>query len=72
MKTQDGKILKYCKQACPKCGEHKVKKYFYGEPAMAVLPPKYKDGGCCIDTESPKWHCNACQHEWGKVNLDEE
>ena len=26
-------------------------------------------GGCCVEDESPAYHCNSCGHDFGKQTL---
>lgn len=51
---------------CPKCGAKNVKYIMYGLPAD---PLDIRDdvilGGCCVDDDSPDWHCEDCRWEWG-------
>lgn len=60
------------KPSCPECGSGDVAYIMYGYP----LPEEYYStafrqrladgeivfGGCVIDPDSPKWHCNNCGH----------
>jgi hypothetical protein len=42
----------------------------YGMPPVEMWEEskngKFVLGGCCISDESAKWHCQACQYEFGK------
>ena len=61
----------YYKSTCPKCGAKKVKRLVYGlidDPF--ALGPKEVPGGCCISENSPKWYCEACEHEWGNIDIN--
>ena len=58
---------------CPKCGNDSIAEILYGmvSPCDEGLNKKLDTGeiflgGCCIDNDSPQWHCNSCDHEWGK------
>jgi len=58
-------------QVCPRCGAVRGAEIVYGLPdvsslAYGVKPRGYVLGGCMTDPDSPKWHCLACKHEWGK------
>ena len=63
------KIGKYFNFPCGKCGKKKVKLIAYGMPAGPdSFAPNEIIGGCIIEEDSPKWHCENCGHEWGKVD----
>lgn len=55
---------------CPSCGSTNISEYLYG---LVILDPekdmdKYKNivfGGCCIKSDSPKYHCRDCENDWG-------
>jgi hypothetical protein len=32
----------------------------------AIDRGEIESGGCCIEPDSPKWHCKDCEHEWGR------
>lgn len=56
---------------CPKCKSEKVVKIVYGYIVnMEECKKEIEDGiitlgGCCTSDDSPKWHCNSCNHEFG-------
>jgi hypothetical protein len=56
---------------CPKCGSRNVAQILYGLVQMNDELKQRLDkreitlGGCCVDTDSPSWECNECQHHWG-------
>lgn len=58
---------------CPACGSAKVVVIVYGLPLPKAFEMEEKGlvklGGCCIDDDSPRWHCNDCQHDWGKMKI---
>ena len=57
-------------EKCPRCGSTLTAHIMYGMPAMdAELERQIADkqifiGGCCIDTDSPKFHCFECDHNF--------
>lgn len=55
---------------CPQCQSHKVISIMYGMPTMEAFEEaeegKLIIGGCCIDQDSPSYHCQACGHEFGR------
>jgi hypothetical protein len=62
------------KSFCPKCRSVKVLRIAYGyfDPVYVISGQEEKEdntifyGGCEIMLgESPAWHCDACNHEWG-------
>ena len=61
---------------CPQCQSKKVVPILYGMPTMEAVEEseagKLFIGGCCIGDESPKWHCQDCEHEFGKHLSTEE
>jgi len=54
---------------CPLCVSNKVVPIMYGMPSVEMWEEsklgKFELGGCCISEDSPKWHCQACGHEFG-------
>jgi len=58
---------------CPKCGSDSIAEILYGLPAYDeqmerdLEAGKIVLGGCCIFDDSPRWHCNKCEHEWGSI-----
>jgi tetratricopeptide (TPR) repeat protein len=56
---------------CPACGSAAVARILYGYPRFTdELNQRLAEGtvalgGCCIDKDSPDWHCNHCGYEWG-------
>ena len=65
-KTEKKKIV------CPKCGSEDVAHILYGLPLYdktlknALEKGEIHLGGCCIDADSPAYHCNQCGEEFGK------
>lgn len=63
-------IHKKVKLTCPKCNSDNFQEILYGY----VNPDTTNDsdilGGCVIDEDSPRWHCESCQHGWGKLELN--
>ncbi|MFZ0430105.1 MAG: hypothetical protein WAO20_18450 [Acidobacteriota bacterium] len=62
---------------CPQCGSEQVIRIVYGLPsaALSAQAERYEVhlGGCCIEEESPEWHCRACGHAFrllSQVELD--
>ena len=58
---------------CPLCGKSDhVVRILYGLPTSEAWEEaktgKLHIGGCCIDSDSPKWHCKSCNKEFGKIN----
>ena len=55
---------------CPLCVSNKVVPIMYGMLPVEMWEESKKGkfvlGGCVISNESPKWHCQACGHEFGK------
>ncbi|NYT00902.1 MAG: hypothetical protein GKB99_04185 [Methanocellales archaeon] len=56
---------------CPGCGSENVAKIIYGwipnltdDLEEDFHAGKIHLGGCCVRPD--KWHCNECEHEWGK------
>lgn len=49
-----------------------VARITYGLPAAPSEAMKRGEeicGGCCIENDSPLWHCGNCGHNWGRVQL---
>ncbi len=61
---------------CPYCGpgDH-VALIVYGYPGWSRPrpdgtypdPPRGHHAGCVVRDDSPKWHCDRCGAEWGRV-----
>ena len=56
---------------CPICGSTNVAKYLFG---LIAYDEKLEEqlekneiilGGCCIEKDSPKFHCNECEEDFG-------
>ncbi len=62
--------------SCPKCSSVNTCKISYGYPGdeeeylKLVAEKKIYPGGCCIDADSPSYHCNDCENRWGKLDSD--
>ena len=58
---------------CPKCGSKNIGRYIYGlllfsdELLKEVDSGKIILGGCCIMDDAPKYHCNACNEDFGYI-----
>lgn len=61
------------KIACPFCGSENYARYSYG---MHILDKELEEklnkgeiilGGCCISPDSPKYHCNSCNKDFGST-----
>lgn len=61
---------------CPFCGSHNVAKILWGEPIFTEdLERELKSktvvlGGCCIAFDSPEYHCNDCNKDFGEIKLN--
>ena len=61
---------------CPECGAENVAVILWGMPAFTEELQQQIDagsvylGGCCISANSPKYHCNNCRAEFGRIDLD--
>jgi hypothetical protein len=66
-------LLGLYRKNCPKCGSNRPIPIEYGEPGSEMEKAweegRIQLGGCCIESDSPKWHCKDCKHEWGFYNL---
>ena len=62
---------------CPKCHSNNVAEILYGEVVLdtelaeALENGEVFLGGCCIFSDSPKYHCNDCKHEFIKPLKDD-
>lgn len=57
---------------CPRCSGTSIAEILYGMPNWDLVDNDIKAGnlvlgGCNIDFGPPAWHCNSCQHRWGKI-----
>lgn len=61
---------------CPICGSTNIASYLFGMPAYdEELEEKLANnevvlGGCCIMPDSPAYHCNECEEDFGKYMRD--
>jgi len=59
------------KPTCPQCQSKKVIPIIYGMPTEETFNEadagKFVLGGCCINEESPEWHCTDCLCEFSTV-----
>ena len=67
-KYRDGK-------KCPEClGEESIVNIEYGYPGEKMRKKhdkgEIKLGGCTIEEDNPYYHCNKCEHEWGREYYD--
>ncbi len=59
---------------CLNCNSENVSEIFYGYPGdmelylKLVADKKIHPGGCTINADSPKWHCNKCGDQWGQIS----
>lgn len=66
------------KPSCPKCASKDTCPIFYGYPSdeeeylQLVAEKKIHPGGCCIDSDSARFHCNNCEFQWGKYRNPDE
>lgn len=51
---------------CPCCDADRVVPVLYGEPSVQPANDE-QIGGCVVAVDSPRWHCRACGHLWGKL-----
>jgi hypothetical protein len=57
--------------SCPNCSSPKIAEILFGFPNdIESIQSKLDSGelilgGCDVSTDSPKWHCLECRHEWG-------
>ena len=61
------------RQPCSNCGSELVIEISYGFPDPdADYPKSYYNGGCCIDENTPKYHCTSCENNFGSVFSNQE
>jgi hypothetical protein len=59
---------------CPKCHSLNLKEYAYGlrrfasEAERATFLKTYIDAGCVIADDAPTYHCEDCQHDFGRMS----
>ena len=61
--------------SCPQCCSLSVVPIVYGKPSEDLVQSMKAGllalGGCIIENNSPTWHCNNCNSEWGDFQEDE-
>jgi len=56
---------------CPKCNSELVLNITYGYPSPEAFEDKsFYSGGCCVDDESPAYHCTSCGYDFGKIDFN--
>ena len=59
---------KQYKRECPHCKSINVVNIMYGYPGPGAVQDsdegKVHLGGCIVDIDNPKWHCNDCERDW--------
>lgn len=59
---------------CPKCGSTRVVPYLYGMPSAEAWEEEKRGrlvlGGCCINEDSPDFHCKICGNDWVDPSAD--
>lgn len=57
---------------CAKCQSKEVVSILYGLPTREAFKDasegKLSLGGCIVTDQSPKWHCQGCEYEFGKLD----
>ena len=60
------------KSNCPNCGSELVIEISFGFPDPdAEYPKSYYNGGCCIDENTPKYHCTSCGNDFRSIFSNE-
>ena len=53
---------------CPKCDSRNIVPIMFGYPGPGPVEDSVKGkvhlGGCIVDIDNPKWHCNDCERDW--------
>ena len=61
------------KTQCPNCGSELILDITYGLPGPDLYEDKsFFSGGCCLESDSPAYHCKSCEHEFGYAIPDDE
>ena len=56
------------KPPCSNCNSDNVVDITYGYPCPEAFEDEtFFSGGCCIDEESPAYHCKNCGNDFGEV-----
>ena len=64
--------------SCTSCNSSNTCPIVWGYPAEveealdAAAKGEILLGGCCVSDNDPVWHCNDCQHRWGKSSEENE
>ena len=55
---------------CPKCNSELIVDISYGYPSPESFEDKsFFSCGCCVDDESPAYHCNSCGNNFGTLDM---
>lgn len=55
------------KRVCPRCLSHDVRRWEYGFGVGDT--EDVIGGGCVVEKDSPKYHCDVCGFDRGKYKL---
>tara|TARA_Y100000022_G_C13170991_1_gene338617 strand:- start:96 stop:812 length:717 start_codon:yes stop_codon:yes gene_type:complete len=59
--------------SCPKCKSELILDITYGYPSEdSFKDESFFSGGCCLDSDSPAYHCKSCGYEFGYAIPDDE
>ena len=66
--------MKKKSKQCPECGSDSIMPIIYGliddpEAIKKIENREFTTGGCCVEEDSPKWQCRACNKEFGKIDF---
>ena len=60
-------------KTCPNCSSELILDITYGLPGPDAYEDKsFFSGGCCLESDSPAYHCKSCGHEFGYAMPDNE
>ncbi len=60
-------------KSCPRCGSELILDITYGLPGPDAYENKsFFSGGCCLDSDSPAYHCKSCRYQFGYAIPDDE
>lgn len=66
-------MSKDIRPSCPNCDSTSVIPVMYGLPDKKLMKMhengKIHHHGCVLSENMPEWHCKACGHEWGNIEV---
>ena len=61
---------------CPRCSSHDIGRWEFGlAPPISneeIESGRVHFGGCIVDENAPRYHCNDCNYNWGSWRMQND